>query len=388
MNSLVRPLTLLAVLTVPLALLRDVGTPQRPGKPHPGVGEPGGPMRVLTPEEAEQFERGRVLFERDFHRSAGLGAPEMNADSCRGCHQDPVVGGAGGLELNVSRFARDHGGAGPFENLPGGQGLSKLRPPFAVGREEYVYGEADVFEQRQTPSILGDGLIDGIDAAAILANEDALDRDGDGIRGVARKLVVDGVSEVGRFGWKAQVPRLFDFSRDALGGELGLTTSDDGRGFALVADADTHADPELADEDVAALSFFLANLAAPARTGSLEPEVLAGELLFERLGCARCHVPELPGADGPVALYSDLLLHDVLPDTFRGMAEPGAEAGVYRTPPLWGIRHTAPYLHDGRASTLRRAILAHDGEARAVRQAFEALPTHDQLALVAFLNDL
>jgi CxxC motif-containing protein (DUF1111 family) len=312
----------------------------------------------------------------------------MNADSCRGCHQDPVVGGAGALELNVSRFGRDQGGAGPFENLAGGQGLSKLRPPFTLGREEYVYGEADVFEQRQTPSILGDGLIDTIDAATILALEDPLDRNGDGIRGVARKLVVEGLTEVGRFGWKAQVPHLSDFARDALGGELGLTTADDGRGFALTSDGDAHADPEFADEDVVALAFFMGQLAAPARTGSLDPEVLSGELLFERIGCVKCHVPELPGAGGPVALYSDLLLHDVHPDKFRGMEEPGAPAGSFRTPPLWGIRHTAPYLHDGRASTLRKAILGHDGEAREVRQSFEALPTHDQLALVAFLDDL
>jgi CxxC motif-containing protein (DUF1111 family) len=122
--------------------------------------------------------------------------------------------------------------------------------------------------------------------------------------------------------------------------------------------------------------------------GSLEPEVLAGELLFERIGCAQCHVPELPGASGPVLLYSDLLLHDVHAATFRGMAEPGASAGQYRTPPLWGVRDTAPYLHDGRASTLRKAILLHDGEARLVRQAFEALPDHDQAAVIAFLNDL
>lgn len=298
------------------------------------------------------------------------------------------MGGAGALELNVSRFGRDHGGAGPFENLSGGQALSKLRPPFVSGREEYVHAEADVFEQRQTPSILGDGLIDTIDQAAILAHEDPLDTNGDGIRGVARRLVIDGVTEIGRFGWKAQVPSLADFSRDALGGELGLTASDDGRGFALVTDGDAHADPEIADEDIEALSFFLGALAAPTRTGSLEADVLEGELLFERIGCAKCHVPELPGSDGPVALYSDLLLHDVHPDSFRGMAEPGAAAGVYRTPPLWGIRHTAPYLHDGRASTLRKAILAHDGEARGVRLAFEALGTHEQLALVAFLNDL
>jgi len=388
MHALVRPLSLLFVLGLPLALVRSVSAPERPVPPRPGVGQPGGPLRALTPEETALFERGRALFERDFHAREGLGAPEMNADSCRACHQDPVPGGAGALELNVSRFARDHGGAGPFEDLPGGQALSKLRPPLTAGREEYVPGEPDVFEQRQTPSLLGLGLIDSIDAAAILAGEDPLDRDGDGIRGVARRLVIGGLSEVGRFGWKAQVPHLADFSRDALGGELGLTTSDDGRGFALAADADAAADPEVADEDVVALTFFLAHLAAPARTGALAPEVLAGELLFERIGCATCHVPELPGAQGAVPLYSDLLLHDVHPPSFRGMAEPGAEAGVYRTPPLWGVRLSAPYLHDGRASTLRKAILAHDGEARAVRKAFEGLPTHDQLALVAFLNDL
>lgn len=388
MQTLARPLTILLALTAPFALVRSVQAPERPVKRHPGLGEPGGPMRVLSPDEQALFERGRDLFERDFRPSSGLGSPDMNADSCRACHQDPVLGGAGALELNVSRFARDHDGAGPFENLPGGQGLSKLRPPLALGREDYVYGEADLFEQRQTPSILGDGLIDGIDEAAILANEDPLDLDGDGIRGVARKLVIGGVTELGRFGWKAQVPSLADFARDALGGELGLTTGDDGRGFALASDADAIADPELVDEDVAALAFFLGQLAAPARVGSLAPEVLGGELLFERIGCARCHVPELPGADGPVPLYSDLLLHDVHAPTFRGMAEPDAGPGQYRTPPLWGIRTTAPYLHDGRASTLRKAILLHDGEARLVREAFEALPGHDQAALIAFLNDL
>src|SRR5262245_42176498 len=90
----------------------------------PGVGEPGGPDRDPPPDELATWLRGRALFDHDFRPTEGLGAPEMNADSCRGCHQDPVLGGAGALELNVSRFALDHGGTGPFENLPGGQGLS------------------------------------------------------------------------------------------------------------------------------------------------------------------------------------------------------------------------------------------------------------------------
>jgi CxxC motif-containing protein (DUF1111 family) len=200
--------------------------------------------------------------------------------------------------------------------------------------------------------------------------------------------VIDGRIEIGRFGWKAQVPTLADFVRDALGGELGLTTTDDGRGFALVSDADTYPDAELDDAEVDELAFFLANLAPPKRTGSLDPEVLRGEVLFERVGCARCHVPELPGADGPVALYSDLLLHDVWPDDFRGMSEQNAGPGAFRTPPLWGIRTSAPYLHDGRASTLRAAIHLHDGEARNVRIDFEGMSADEQSAVLRFLNDL
>jgi CxxC motif-containing protein (DUF1111 family) len=254
-------------------------------------------------------------------------------------------------------------------------------------REEYDPLEADVFEQRQTPSILGDGRIDRIPDAVILAGEDPLDLDGDGIRGVARRHLVDGALEIGRFGWKAQIPHLADFVRDALGGELGLTSADDGRGFALASDSDAHADPEVDDGDVDDIAYFLGLLAAPRRTGSVDPEVLRGELLFEQVGCAKCHVPVLAG-DGPVPLYSDLLLHHVWPAGFRGMSEPDAGPGFFRTPPLWGIRSTAPYLHDGRATNLRAAILAHDGEARGVRLAFEGLSADGKSALIAFLNDL
>jgi CxxC motif-containing protein (DUF1111 family) len=312
----------------------------------------------------------------------------MNADSCRACHRDPVSGGAGALELNVSRFARDGGGLETFRELPGGPVLAKLRPPYHHGREEHDPAQADLFEQRQTPSLLGAGLIEGIPEHAIRANEDPLDLDGDGVRGRARELVVDGRVELGRFGWKAQVPNLSDFARDALGGELGLTTRDDGRGFALAADGDATADPEVPDDDVEDLAFFVRLLGPPSRAGSLAPEVLAGELLFERIGCARCHVPELPGVDGPVPLYSDLLLHEVWPETFRGMVDGDAGAGVYRTPPLWGVRTSAPYLHDGRAATLRDAILLHDGEALNARKAFERLSATDRAALVAFLADI
>lgn len=349
----------------------------------PPVGALGGPRSELSGSALAQFLSGQELFDKNFERSDGVGAPEMNADSCRACHQIPVLGGAGPLELNVSRFAFDNGGAGPYTDLPGGQAASKLFPPFTVGREE-IPANADVFEQRQTPALFGAGLIDEIFESEILANEDPTDMNGDGVYGVAR-MVNTGTMEVGRFGWKAQIPKLADFVRDALGGECGLTTSDDGRGFALVSDSDAVADPEIIQSEIDDIAFFMASLAAPQRQGG---SVAPGEALFHSVGCAKCHVPELDSPGGPVALYSDLLLHNVMDAGYRGMSEPGAEVGMFRTPPLWGVRMTPPYMHDGRAEDLPGAILAHYGEATNVKNAYLALGPADKLRLLAFLEDL
>ena len=358
--------------------------------PVPGVGEPGGPSRLLSPTEMEQWLRGRALFDRNFHRSDGCGTPECNADSCRACHQDPVIGGAGPLELNVSRFGHDGGDPNNFMDLPGGQGLSKLRPPFAPGREEYDTLTADVFEQRQTPSLFGVGLIEGILEADILAGEDPTDANMDGVFGVARMVDTGGAApEVGRFGWKAQIPRVSDFTRDAMANECGITTPDDGRGFALVADMDAVADPELSQSELDDLVFFVLNLAPPKPGGSGSPLRTQGEMLFSDVGCATCHTPSLPGAGAvPVPLFSNLLLHNVMPPDFRGMSETGAGVGFYRTPPLWGNRDTAPYMHDGRAETVDQAIRMHFGEADAARLNYLALTDEEREALLHFLADI
>jgi CxxC motif-containing protein (DUF1111 family) len=356
----------------------------------PPVGEFGGPFRPLTAFEAAQFLRGRALFDEPMHKSRGLGTPDYNADSCRACHQDPVIGGAGGLELNVSRAANDNGGAGPFTNITGGQAFSKFRPPWIGGREDYDPIEADVFEQRQTPALFGMGLIDTISDAEILSNQDPNDTNGDRIFGVARMVDVGGgVMEVGRFGWKGQVPHTRDFVRDAMAGELGLTTPDDGRGFALAADADAVADPEFLQTEIDDMEFWLNLLAPPPRGGNGgDMQVMFGKRLFGAIGCGRCHMPKLQGANGPVFLYSDLLLHDIYRPLFRGMDDPGAPTAFYQTPPLWGISKTAPYLHDGRAETLADAIDKHYGEAARVRHAYTALPLNLRQAIILFLEDL
>lgn len=341
-------------------------------------------------EDDPRFVRGRALFDRAFHRASGLGSPDYNGDSCRACHQDPSLGGAGPLELNVSRFGRDFGGTGPFTNVHGGQTSSKFRLPQVGGREEYPSPpqHPDVFEQRQPPSLFGVGLIETISGSTITANEDPIDADGDGVFGVARRIDVNGTIEIGRYGWKAQIPLVRDFVHDAIAEELGVTTPDEGRHFGIRTDTDAVADPELGVPAIDDLEFFLIGLRAPQRGGSQDPRVAAGEALFTSVGCATCHKPSLQGSNGPVPLYSNLLLHNVMPAGFRGMAEPGAGVGMYRTPPLWGVKHTAPYLHDGRAETLEQAILLHAGEALAARNAFAAAPESDRAALLLFLEDL
>ncbi len=355
--------------------------------PVPSVGELGGPDRVLSPPELTTWIEGRRLFDHDFHMDEGLGAPEYNGDSCRACHQFPTIGGHGGLDLNVSRFGDDGFGTQAFMNLPGGQAASKFRRVDLGGREE-IPPNATVFEQRQTPPLFGLGHVDSIFETAILAGEDPTDADGDGIFGVARRVSVAGLTEVGRFGWKNQVPRLADFVRDAMGGECGITVTDNGRGFGLLTDDDGIPDPEITSQDLNKIAFFLQHLAPPARAGSTDPAVALGETLFNQVGCAKCHTPSLPGLEGDVPLYSDLLLHDVLGPGFRGMAEPGADVGMYGTPPLWGARLSAPYFHDGRAETIADAIAMHQGEAAGVIAAFNLLSASDRQALIDFVMDL
>ncbi|WP_231741965.1 di-heme oxidoredictase family protein [Stieleria varia] len=58
----------------------------------------------------------------------------------------------------------------------------------------------------------------------------------------------------------------------------------------------------------------------------------------------------------------------------------------WRTPPLWGLRDSAPYMHDGRAETVLEAIAMHDGEAAGTRDRFLSLPLPDRQAILAFLD--
>jgi CxxC motif-containing protein (DUF1111 family) len=343
------------------------------GAPIPAVGEAGGPHRPLTSPEQDRFVRGRKLFDKDFFTKDGVG-PFMNCDSCRACHQDPVIGGSGGIDVQVQRPMLADGTSPPETGI-----LGKLKAVPGLRREEIP--PVLLVEERNSPTLLGLGLIEQISEAAILAREDPTDADADGIRGIAHRLP-GGL--IGRFGWKANVPDLKSFVRDAMGNEMGITVAPDATSaFGTLADTDAVQDPEIPDADVDDIAFFMEMLAFPPRLPATA-QTQQGEQLFTTLGCAKCHVPSLDGVEA----FTDVLLHDVQPLGFVGIGQGEAVSGLYRTPPLRGLRDTTPYFHDGRSPTVEEAVRRHAGEALAVRQAFEALPAAERAALVAFLLSL
>lgn len=98
-----------------------------------------------------------------------------------------------------------------------------------------------------------------------------------------------------------------------------------------------------------------------------------------------------------VPLFSDLKRHDMgegLADKFDQPTDVDAITVARRdflTRPLWGVADTGPWLHDGRARTLRDAILMHESlgsEANPAIEQFETLSCDDQAAIVEFLLTL
>jgi len=347
----------------------------------PSGGEYGAPLSGLDAEQRALFEQGRILFDRDFGFAEGVG-PLFNGDACRSCHFDPVIGGAGPSGVDAMR----QGTFTAFVFTPPSAGTALLRHAVTSIRPE-PDAEANFFERRQTPSTLGLGLLERIPRETIEALADPGDEDDDGIAG--RVHVLDD-GRLGRFGWKANVPSVRDFVRDAFTGELGMTVPDEpGLSFGSARDGDETPDPEADAITVDAITAFIEFLAPPPRNRVDVAIEDRGEVIFNSAGCANCHVPTLQTADGvEVHAFTDLLLHEIAEPDALGIEEGAAGIHDFRTPPLWGLVRTAPYLHDGRASTIEGAIAGHAGEATAARDEAANLSDTDRDALLAFLRSL
>ena len=95
-----------------------------------------------------------------------------------------------------------------------------------------------------------------------------------------------------------------------------------------------------------------------------------------------------PEGRAVVHWYSDFKRHDMGPALADPMDAYGFGASVWPTRSLAGVASTGPWLHNGHATTLDEAILAHGGDAQASRAAYTTLSDDDQSALIAFLENL
>ncbi len=284
---------------------------------------------------------------------------------------------------------------------------------------EWVLGQHGTIamrsSQRNPTPLFGVGLIDAIPDAAIEAAARRKHPGSPQVNGRIGRLA-DG--RIGRFGWKAQTATLREFVLSAAAVEMGLEVP----GHAQAGDP--RIPPlkapglDLDRGECDALTAFVRSLPSPKVQTTANPRdakaLKAGKALFKSTGCADCHAEKLGNVEG---LYSDLLLHAMSPEladtpsygAFLAGADaqpananpnpnpagarPARRAGLvteeeWRTPPLWGLRDSAPYLHDGRAPTLDDAIRLHGGEATAAARRYRQLPPRDQAQLQAFLVSL
>jgi CxxC motif-containing protein (DUF1111 family) len=362
----------------------------------------------------------------------GLG-PVYNADSCVACHHQRGVGGAGGLANNVTVFsARPANGASkPVEGVIHAEATSaKFQETMATVstgapatsrpslRELGVSGpacgpsmlssSAVQFSQRNTPALFGAKLIDEIPDRDIIALE-RREHLGTGMASPADESLPVGRASrlpdgrVGKFGWKAQIASLSDFVQAACANELGLGNPGQTQPRSLARPSYQPRGLDLSLEQCDQLTMFVASLPRPLEQAPKDPaqqeQARRGKDLFTSTGCASCHTPSLGSVDG---IYSDLLLHRMgrelqaagrsydphqppLPDE---PPDDDPQPEEWRTPPLWGVADSAPYLHDGRAATLEAAIRQHGGQGARARDRFSRLTEAERSQLVAFLKTL
>ncbi len=260
---------------------------------------------------------------------------------------------------------------------------------------------------RVAPVVFGLGLLEAVPEETILVNADEADVNGDGISGKPNYVwdVVDKKYKLGRFGWKANQPNLLQQVASAYHDDMGLTTSlfplENSHGQMQLKNNLTS--PEVSDEILDVVTFYVQTLAVPARRNVNDPQVMHGEQLFTQAQCANCHIPTLrtgvlPGvpsvSNQTIHAFTDMLLHDMGPDLADNRPDFRASGSEWRTPPLWGIGlvqtvngHTN-FLHDGRARNLMEAILWHGGEAEESRQRTLQMTNAERDALIAFLESL
>jgi CxxC motif-containing protein (DUF1111 family) len=368
----------------------------------------------------DTFALDQAQFERRHDPSTGLG-PVFNATACVECHNNGVAGAAS--QFTEQRVGHNDAN-GNFVNptITIDEGASTITGRSIVNdrsicpqAQEHIPDTENIRTLRAVLNTLGDGFVESVDDKtflAIAANQPA--QSNGMIHGEAIQVPIfeaPGQTGVGKFGWKDQDPTILSFSGDAYLNEMGVTNRLKPKDVTSVCKVTT--DPEdkpdaLGLADIDHFAQFIRGTQAPPRDTVLAAtsDALAGQHLFNSVGCVTCHVSTLttdpPGTviNGgaytvPAALgnkifhpYGDFLLHDVGTGDGIVQAGPADTANKLRTVPLWGLHIKSRFMHDNASMTLGDAIQRHAGEAQGVINAFDLLSVTQQQQLITFLKSL
>jgi len=373
-----------------------------------------------TEPPGDTFALDQQIFELNHSVATGLG-PVYNATACVSCHENPNTGAASQItELRVGHNDANGNFVNPTITINDGMNTISGRSivndrAVCPQAQEHIPATENIRALRAVLNTLGDGFVEAVDDNTLLAIAARQPEESDGmIHGEAIQAPIfeaPGQTRVGRFGWKDQHSSLLSFIADAYVNEMGVTNRL--RPKDVTAVCKTTTDPEdqpdsLGLADIDHFAQFIRGTMAPPRDQMLAATAGAhqGQLIFDRIGCANCHVPSITTApagtviDGgmftvPEALgnkiihpFGDFLLHDI--GTGDGIVQVGPQdtANKLRTVPLWGLRTKARFMHDLKSLSLNDAIERHKGEAREVERRFDELSPTERDALLTFLKSL
>ena len=420
---------------------------------------------IIARDPFRAIRRGRQLFQRKFLRSQGQGplasdgVGDINnnlalgaglSDSCAGCHGRPR--GSAGAGGNVVTRPDSRDAPHLF-----GLGLKEMLAD-EITHDLRAIRDAAMAEARSKQLPVTKALNSkGINYGSLTARPD----------GTVDTSHVEGVNpdlRVRPFFAHGGKISIREFIVGAFNDEMGLQSVDPElmqahngarmttpSGMVLDGSQDQieapPTDNDLSDPDhdgvvneiptslVDFMEFYLLNYFKPAIYQQTD-ETRQGRVLFDRIGCSQCHIPDLQiGQDRrvadvetshdpdrgvfnslfatPVALFdlhddhlgfpalkqpklqpflvrnifSDFKRHNLGPNFFERNFD-GTIRNEFLTTPLWGVGSTGPYGHDGRSVNLSEVILRHGGEAQSVRDTFGRLSAVQQEKVIAFLNTL
>ncbi|MBK9265193.1 MAG: hypothetical protein IPM54_36105 [Polyangiaceae bacterium] len=397
-------------------------------------------------EPEDLFRFGDAFFTHEFRPIDGAGNDSLpplrrihtgvkggfDTYSCAGCHSVGGPDGAGSLTQNA--FVNGDGAhlsSANVRNAPAvlGLGLVQMLAEEMSANLLAIRDNALAKAAAQGSAVTLPLVAKDVSFGEITAHPDGK-VEMSNVNGVDPDLVIK------PFGWKGSVAKLRRFAEDAARIHFGVQSHVLALGWKDKPDHeklgpgpdwwdpdDDGVQREIEEGALTAFAVYMAMLEVPIVLPPFDPGLrerwAKGSAVFEQIGCADCHRPHLllksamfreypdttgappvefnifsvgdePRGSFSVQLYSDLKRHDMGEGLADAHDDPETTIprSVFLTRPLWGLAESAPYMHDGRATTIPEAIVAHGGEARDARDAFVALGEDAKKDLHVFLLSL